>query len=216
MSIHVKPRLNIVTQLLALVLVAIAIGQANAIALFCLFCFFLSANALHKRTHFFKLARRLKWFFIVMWIIYAFNTPGEHWQKWPFIIAPTLEGMQAGGAQLLRILVMLSALSLMFACNNREQQVSGFYFLLKPLQWVGFDIERFAARLWLTMHYVETQPSLVRGPHYVDFIRQAVVHTVKESGKPHVIQWVEPVFTVWDIGLAFLMVGMTVLLVVGI
>ncbi len=208
-------RLNIVTQLLALVLVAIELGQAKAIALLCLFCFFLSMNILHKGTHFFKLTRRLRWFFIVMWVIYAFNTPGEHWQKWPYIIAPTLEGMQAGGAQLLRILVMLSALSLMLACNSREQQVAGFYFLLKPLQWVGLDVERFAARLWLTMHYVETQPSLVRGPHFVDFIRQIIVQTVNDSGGTHVIQWVEPEFTVWDIGFALLMVGITLLLVLG-
>jgi energy-coupling factor transport system permease protein len=33
--------------------------------------------------------------------------------------------------------------------------IEGFYVLLKPLQYIGMSPERFAARLCLTLHYIE-------------------------------------------------------------
>jgi energy-coupling factor transport system permease protein len=52
---------------------------------------------------------------------------------------------------------MLAALSLILAYNTRQQLISGFYFIFSPLQYLGLEVERFAVRLWLTLHYVELQ-----------------------------------------------------------
>jgi hypothetical protein len=99
---------------------------------------------------------------MVMVLIIAFNTPGQHVTAWPFsissdYISPTYEGIKAGFTQMLRILLMLASLSLIMAINTRQQLISGFYFIFLPLQYFGLKVERFAARLWLTLHYVELQ-----------------------------------------------------------
>ena len=52
---------------------------------------------------------------------------------------------------------MLAALNLILACNTRQELISGFYFIFLPLKYFGLKIERFVARLWLTLHYVEVQ-----------------------------------------------------------
>jgi energy-coupling factor transport system permease protein len=99
--------------------------------------------------------KRLKWFYIVMFIIFVFNTPGQHIPHWPSWAQPTYEGVESGLRQLIRIGAILAVLSLVLINNNKQQLISGLYFLIKPLAYFGFDVERFSARLWLTLHYVE-------------------------------------------------------------
>lgn len=110
-----------------------------------------------KINQFFRSIKRLKWFFLVLIIIFALNTPGEHVMLSAALISPTYEGLIAGCTQALRIMVMLATLSLILACNTRQQLISGFYFVFSPLKYLGLKVERFAARLWLTLHYVESQ-----------------------------------------------------------
>lgn len=73
----------------------------------------------------------------------------------PLDWAPTYEGIKQGTVQILRLLVMLSALTIVLATTTKEQLISGIFFLARPLSRLGFSAERFAVRLWLTLHYVE-------------------------------------------------------------
>lgn len=86
----------------------------------------------------------------------ALNTPGEHLFVWHGI-KPTYEGLEAGLTQVLRVTLMLAALSLILVNNTKQELISGLYFLLKPLSVIGLNIKRFAVRLSLTLHYVEVQ-----------------------------------------------------------
>jgi len=153
----VMPRINIITQLLAFFIFAIALNVSNLKILFFTAIFLFIVLVLAKNLQFYRLTKRLKWFYLVMFSIFAFNTPGEHVSGWAFSISPTYEGVWAGLTQMLRIAVMLAALSLILAINTKQQLISGFYFLFSPLKYVGLDTQRFAARLWLTLHYVEMQ-----------------------------------------------------------
>ncbi len=108
-----------------------------------------------KNKHYYQLMKRLKWFYLVMFIIFVFNTPGQHIPNWPSWAQPTYEGVEAGVRQLIRIALILGALSLVLINNNKQELISGLYFLIKPLAYLGLDIQRFSARLWLTLHYVE-------------------------------------------------------------
>jgi energy-coupling factor transport system permease protein len=110
-----------------------------------------------NNSHFLRLMRRLKWFYLVMLLIFIFNTPGEHVAHWPFSVKPTYEGLRMGVEQVLRIAVILAALSIVLAQNTKQQLISGLYFSMRPLSYLGLDVKRFAARLWLTLHYVELQ-----------------------------------------------------------
>ena len=150
-------KINIMTQLLAFFTLAIVVNLLNISALLFLFAALFAAIQFSHQSQFLRSIKRFKWFFLVMMAIFAFNTPGEHIAFWPFIISPTYEGLIAGLAQTLRICVMLAAISLIIATNTRQQLISGFYFTFLPFKYLGLEVERFAARLWLTLHYVELQ-----------------------------------------------------------
>lgn len=150
-------KINIITQLLAFFMLAAVVNYMNLIHLVFMLIIFTIVILYTKTQHFVRSVQRFKWFMLVIIVIFAFNTPGEHLAAWPFSISPTHEGIVAGVTQVLRITVMLAALSLILAANSKQQLISGFYFILSPLKFLGLEVERFAARLWLTLHYVELQ-----------------------------------------------------------
>ena len=155
-------KINVITQLLVFFMLAILVNQTHLpvlIYIAVMLALASSGMALSgvNSNQFIRSLKRLKWFFLVLIIIFAFNTPGEHVLTSSTSISPTYEGLIAGGTQALRIMVMLATLSLVMACNTRQQLISGFYFLFSPLNYLGLDVARFAARLWLTLYYVESQ-----------------------------------------------------------
>ncbi len=150
-------KINIITQLLIFFVLAISINLMTINALSILFIGVAIALAITQNNNFLRVIFRFKWFFLVMLLIFSFNTPGEHVLFWPFAISPSYEGIWAGLTQILRLMLMLAALNLILACNTRQELISGFYFIFSPLKYCGLKIERFVARLWLTLHYVELQ-----------------------------------------------------------
>jgi energy-coupling factor transporter transmembrane protein EcfT len=114
-----------------------------------------------KARIYLTMLRRMRWLFITMLLIYAFTTPGEYWTGWPFWVAPTYEGLHAGLMQALRLALMLAGLALLLSTTSRDDLIVGFFLLLGPLRYLGLDPERFAARLWLTLHYVEQRQARV-------------------------------------------------------
>ena len=192
---------NTVTQLLAYFVLAIS---ANLLSIHYLLPIFLLIVllALHYKAPIFRMLQRFKWFFLVTLIVFAFNTPGEHLANWPFAFSPTFEGLQASATQLLRIITMLMGLSLVLANNTRQQLISGFYYLLSPLNYFGLAAERFAARLWLTLYYVETAPAQQSAKDLLAALRNM---TQRNDDIEHMtIQLEKPMFTVIDY--SFLMV----------
>ncbi len=150
-------KINIITQLVSFFILAIIVNQLNLYTLSIILAIFIAIIIFTKTHQFLRAVKRFKWFFLAMIVIFAFNTPGEHLAQWPFVISPTHEGITAGFTQTLRIVVMLAALSLILASNTRQQLISGFYFIFSPLKYLGLEVDRFAVRLWLTLHYVELQ-----------------------------------------------------------
>jgi energy-coupling factor transporter transmembrane protein EcfT len=150
-------KINVITQLIVFMCLALVINQLHIkvlLALLVIFIIFL----MFKRNHqFINALKRFRWLFVVLMIIYAFNTPGEHIQGWSFYLNPTYEGIVVGLTQAVRISIILAMISLIMAANTKQQLVSGFYFILLPFKHIGLQADRFAARLWLTLHYVELQ-----------------------------------------------------------
>ncbi len=147
------------TQLVVLIIFAILLNALSLVNMLILALGLVSLLIYKKNSHFFRLIRKLKWFFFVMFLIFLLNTPGEHIVTEFNGVKPTFEGLYAGVAQVLRIVLMLAALSLLLTYNTTQQLVSGLYFLLAPMSRIGVDAKRFAARLWLTLHYVDQQPA---------------------------------------------------------
>ena len=99
--------------------------------------------------------RRMRWLFLSILIIYAFGTPGELVPQFPVNAAPTFEGIQLGLQQIEKLLIALAALSLLLTSSSREHMMLGLYMLLLPFKFIELNVERFAARLLLTLNYVE-------------------------------------------------------------
>lgn len=106
-------------------------------------------------AEFLRLLKRVRYILLFLLIVYAYNTPGEYVAGWYFSTAPSYEGIRAGLEQMLRLAAILAGLALLLATTAREQLIAGLYFLARPFKLVGFDPERFAVRLWLTLYYVE-------------------------------------------------------------
>ena len=150
-------KINIITQLFMFFVLAIVVNVLSLKVLVPMLAVLILILMFNRIYSFIGALKRFRWLFLVMIIIFSFNTPGEHIQSWPFSISPTYEGAIAGIKQILRIAVMLMAISWMMTANTRHQLISGFYFMFSPLKLLGLEAERFSARLWLTLHYVELQ-----------------------------------------------------------
>lgn len=150
--------MNVITQLVMIIVFSVCIHLFSLFYLTLLGFVFVALAVFFDNAHFFRLIKSLKWLLLAMFLIFFFNTPGEHIVGWPFDwLHPTYEGFEKACMQVLRVVLMLAALAALLAENTREMLISGFYFLVKPLRGLGFNSERFAARLLLTLHYVDTQ-----------------------------------------------------------
>lgn len=121
-----------------------------------LLCVSVSAFALrlHSKS-FLRAIKRMRWLFISILIIYAFGTPGEYIQGFTSRFLPTYEGVALGFLQIARLIIALASISILFATSSKEHLMAGLYKLLSPLNYIGCDVQRFTARLLLTLEYVD-------------------------------------------------------------
>jgi len=192
-------KINIITQLLTFFMFAIVLNLLTLKVLLLVSVFLFVLLLIMKNYQFYRLFKRLKWVYLVMFTIFSFNTPGEHITAWPFLFSPTYEGIIAGFEQLLRITTMLAVLSMLLMSNDRQNFISGIYFLFSPLKYLGLDIERFAARLWLTMHYVEVQQNAPKILPMIKNLNISLSGIFKESIHDEVTITLEkPEFSLFD------------------
>jgi energy-coupling factor transport system permease protein len=110
-------------------------------------------------AQYFKLLRRSRWLLISLVLVYTFVTPGTAAVAALGAYSPSLEGLLSGGGQALRLLALLATLALLLATTSRDRILAGLYFLLRPFALLGADVDRVAARIWLTLHYAEQSGS---------------------------------------------------------
>jgi len=145
------PLVKILYFILALLLISVA---DNIMLLVLLISFCIAITGLRVNA-FFLAVRRMRWLFLSILMIYAFGTPGELVPQFPVDFAPSYEGLQLGMLQIEKLLIALAALSLLLTNSPKEQMMLGLYMLLIPFKFIGLNIERFSARLMLTLNYVE-------------------------------------------------------------
>lgn len=162
-TIKIHNNLHVLVKLAALLSLTITVRKFNEITLLITFLALVTMLVLYREPNAMRMIKRLRWLILTMLLVYTFNTPGEYinfGSNNPWSIAPTFEGVQAGVSQVLRLSVVVMALALLLAKTNRDALIGGLYTLVKPLSCFGLDPERFAVRLWLTLHYVENDKGL--------------------------------------------------------
>ena len=110
---------------------------------------------LRHSAHYLKLLRRSRWLLISLILVYAFVTPGVAAISVLGAYSPSREGLLSGALQALRLISLLATLALLLATTSRDRILAGLYFLLRPFVLIGVDVDRVAARIWLTLHYAE-------------------------------------------------------------
>lgn len=144
-----------------------------------------------------SLVRRTRFLLIVMLLLYAFATDGTPLFPGWVQAYPSYEGLMAGALQAWRLLLMIAALATVFAYLPRQKLLAGIYVLLLPLKPLGMPIERFAVRLWLTLHYTETAPK----SEGLNARWQSALNLPEQTETS--ITWDVPSFTVQDAVFAF-------------
>ncbi len=142
-------------KILCFLMLLLLISTAGSVLLFCGLLLAVIVLYYLKIDAFPHMVRRMRWLFLSIFIIYAFGTPGELLPQFPVSFAPTFEGINLGWLQIEKLLLALAALALLITRTTKEHLMLGLYMLLSPLKLAGLNVERFAARLMLTLNYVE-------------------------------------------------------------
>lgn len=194
-------------KILCLLVFAIAVhvlgyGQLIAMSSLLVVCLFYC-----RAKGFLRMLRRLRWLLLSLLLIFAFNTPGEYLQPWPFDLAPTYEGVQAGLLQSFRLCMMLAGLSLLLVTTSREELMAGFFLLLYPLRYIKLSPERFAARLWLTLHYVEQATEINGKAGFFERLDELKIHNNHSYDGPDLVELELPAIRWLDILTIFALIG---------
>ena len=152
-----KFKVHAATKILAFAVMVVCIPHLQLNKLLAL-GLLLSACLIYFRVgRFFLMVRRMRWLFVSMLIIYSYATPGEYLANWPVDFAPTYEGISQGVFQIGKICLILAGISLLMAASTKEALMAGIHSIIRPLKCLGLDPERFTARLFLTLQYIEAK-----------------------------------------------------------
>lgn len=108
----------------------------------------------HHGWHIFLLARKLRWFFLSIVILYFWFYPGRDILPLMGRFSPSLEGVNQAALRISSLLVVISYSCFLLLLTPRDSLVSGIRFLLFPLKFIGIDGEHFALRLGMVLSIV--------------------------------------------------------------
>ncbi len=106
------------------------------------------------------LARRLRWFFLSILILYFWFYPGTELIPLLGSYSPTIEGVNEAVLRILSLLVIISFSVFLLLLTPRAEIISGIQLLLSPLAYLGIDCSRFALRLGLVLSIVPEMTSM--------------------------------------------------------
>ena len=106
------------------------------------------------RRDWLRVVRRLRYIFLALFILFAWQTPGVMIAPPLGVLSPTWDGMRATLEPATRLLAVVSVVSLMLRGLSTEDWVNSLYILVQPLKVCGLSAERFAVRLRLVLEYI--------------------------------------------------------------
>lgn len=197
-AMRVSPAIKLVS------VFAVAIALQSALSFPLAIALSLWALALH-RVRFFKLLRRVRLLILVLFVVTLLMTPGTALlPEWG--LYPTEEGVLLGVTQLLRLLGMLAAVTLLLDTTDDRSLAAGSLALFQPLAGKRQWPERAVARLLLVFHYLETAPK-PRNLHDVLALAGADLADAPVVGAPEALSLDVVPLSGRDLAVAGLMLG---------
>ena len=108
----------------------------------------------HHGRQILLLARKLRWFFLSIVILYFWFYPGTDLLPSLGRFSPSVEGVNQAALRISSLLVVISYSGFLLLLTSRDDLVSGIQYLLSPLGFIGIDSQRFALRLGLVLSIV--------------------------------------------------------------
>jgi len=175
--------------------------------------FFILATSFFIKFSISKLIFRLKFFFILTFLLYVFNTPGEYIVVWPYF-SPSYEGVVLGVTQIMRLINSVTIITMMISLMNFQTLIETLYLLFKPLKPFGIDAKSFAVRLYLTMEYVKSFQSKRRLHFNFNDLSLLLLNSNNKAHRKHTyIEIKEESINSSSLFLIFLMVSVTFLFI---
>lgn len=103
-----------------------------------------------------RLVRRARWLFLLLGLGYAYGLPGPAALPALGDLSPSLPGLEVGGLQMARLLLLLCLLDALVVGMGTQRMMAGLHGLFGGLGWLGFPAERTTVRLGLTLQAMET------------------------------------------------------------
>lgn len=133
--------------------------------------------------HFLQQLKRLRWFFVALFVFHAFFTPGQ-----PIIAgfsAISREGAMAGGIYTVRLILMVSLSWVLLRTTSHGQIVAGMRGLFGFLEKVGVPLDRWLSLLAFTLGRI---PHLL---HEATSVREDLLHRLGDKQKN---RWFERIY----------------------
>lgn len=140
-----------------------------SLVLFLFACFMARAITL-------RMLRRMRYLLLVMFALFAWQTPGTLVAPQLDVFSPSVEGLLHASEQILRLLGATSLISLLLEYLDASAWMNSLHVLLQPLKWLGVDADRFILRLRLVLDQVSDQA--------LDWRRVLASSVETESGPP--------------------------------
>ncbi len=137
----------------------LVIGVQFAGVFVCVFLILLFLSTVHPLIFLKKWGKLLKrnlLLLLSLWLILAYQTPGDLWMDLPF--APTDQGILSAWLQTLRLFVIFAALVWLHEYFDFAQLSLALFTLLSPFSRCGIPTERFIARLLLVLENFRNPP----------------------------------------------------------
>ena len=146
------------TRLLAWSALVVLVQLARGPFVGCLGLLVFTAGYFLARNRCWRLLRRVRFLLLVLFVLFAFFTPGEALIPAIGNFSPTLEGLLAAGLQGLRLATVVVLVALLLERTSQAALVGGLAFLARPLAVFGFSADRLAIRMLLVLQYVSAPP----------------------------------------------------------
>lgn len=143
------------TRILLFICSALALPGLNLFGVMLLTGILLLAAIPHRLAATWRLLRRSRWLFLLILLGYAYSLPGEAALPGLGSYSPTWSGLQAGGAQAARLVILLLLLDRLVLSLGEAYLLAGLHSVFSGLAHVGIDAERLTVRLALTLRLME-------------------------------------------------------------
>ena len=130
-------------------------------------------------SHGVRLAKRMRWFFLSIIVVYFWFTPGQTVlpELLATSLAPSYEGIELGLHRVFILLMIILMVNLLLRTTPQADLLTAIYWWLRPLNYCKIDGKRVSLRISLVLDYVQ------KSGEVIEEARQSVMDKTQVGNK---------------------------------